>query len=661
MALNLRVLGDIEVERDGEPVALPPSRKTRALLAYLVVTGRPHRRDRLCSLLWDIPDDPRGALRWSLSKLRPLVNEPGAPRIVTDKETVAFEAANAQIDLFALRARLADGVDAVSTAQLQDMVAAFRGDFLEGLDLSDCHDFQSWCVAEREQARSLRKDILNTLVARLSAQPAEVLPYARRLVELEPFDEPARAGLVRLLAKAGRREEAEQQYLAGCGLFRELGTDGSGELEAAWRELRDAGTTAVTANEVDAMASQSDGLTVPDKPSIAVLPFENLSGDPDQEYFADGVAEDIIAGISRVRWLFVIARHSSFTYKGEKVDVKRVGQELGVRYVLDGSVRKAASERVRVATQLIDATNGKQIWAERYDRVLEDIFAVQDEITEAIVAAIEPELGKAEQRRAHLKKPEDLGAWDLYQQGMWHLYRRTRVELTLAEQLFHRALERDQTLTPALAGLVDAYYYLVVFGLTDTPTECREKAIVAARMAVELDPDDASAHCAMGKARIFQREHQAAIPELERALELNPSLAWAYYGLGAAAVFSGKSASEAIPNVERAIRLSPRDLHLGSFMVRLADAYLASGEYEKAAEWARKSLRQPNFQWSRYAVLLAALGHLGQVQEAWRVLDELLALRPDFSIPFVRETHLYTNNDTFTHYLEGLRKAGVAE
>lgn len=336
---------------------------------------------------------------------------------------------------------------------------------------------------------------------------------------------------------------------------------------------------------------------MPDKPSIAVLPFDNLSGDPGQRYFADGVAEDIITGLSRFRWLFVIARNSSFAFKGQAVDVKRVGRELGVRYVLDGSVRRA-SDRIRVAAQLNDATTGAQIWAERYDRVLEDIFAVQDEITDSIVAAIEPELGHAEQRRAYQKKPEVLDAWDVYQRGAWHLYKRTKENLEKAEGLFERALALDPSLTSALAGLVDAYYYEIVLGLTDRPEDRREKAIVAARQAVELDANDAAAHCAVGKARIVRREHDAAIPELELALEINPSLAWAYYGLGAAAVFSGQSADSTIPHLQRAIRLSPRDFHMGSFMVRLADAYLAAGDYAAAVEWGRKSLRQPNFQWS---------------------------------------------------------------
>ncbi|WP_299623748.1 adenylate/guanylate cyclase domain-containing protein [Pelagibius sp.] len=396
-----------------------------------------------------------------------------------------------------------------------------------------------------------------------------------------------------------------------------------------------------------------------ERPSVAVLPFKNLSGDADQEYFADGVSEDIITALSRNRWLMVIARNSSFTYKGESVDLKQVGRQLGARYVLDGSLRKGG-DRIRIAAQLIDASLGNQMWAERYDRVLEDIFAVQDEVTEAIVAAIAPELGKAEQQRAAAKTAENLNAWDVYQRGMWHLYRRTKHDLAEACRLFEAALSLDPGLSPACSGLVDAYYYEVVLSLAESPEENRRRALQVARRAVQIDPDDAAAHCAMGKAKIVNQEHALAIPDLQLAIELNPSLAWAHYGIGAATVFAGQ-AERAITHLEDAIRLSPRDQHMGSFMVRLAEAYLLLQDYPRAVEWARKALQQQGFQWSRYAALLAALGYLGEREQAAPVLSECSAERADFSVSMVRDNHLYTDGKALDHYLEGLRRAGVPE
>jgi DNA-binding SARP family transcriptional activator/predicted ATPase len=233
--LELRLLGEMAITRSGEPLVLPPSRKTRALLAYLALTGRSHRRERLCSLLWDVADDPRGALRWSLSRLRALVDEPEQPRIRAGRDNVAFAPEGARVDILALRQRCATGLETLTLDDLRSLVAEFRGELLEGLDLADFLDFQAWCVAEREEARKLHATLLRTLVARLADDPEAALPHARALAAVDPLDEPARAGLVRLLAVTGRWREAEGQYEAARRLLRDLGGQGSGELEAAWR------------------------------------------------------------------------------------------------------------------------------------------------------------------------------------------------------------------------------------------------------------------------------------------------------------------------------------------------------------------------------------------------------------------------------------------
>jgi TolB-like protein len=449
--------------------------------------------------------------------------------------------------------------------------------------------------------------------------------------------------IVRTVARRGFRFIADVRALA------------SGELGRARTPVASADFDAIRAG---APGTETTALALPDVPSIVVLPFENRSGDPAQEYFSDGVTEDVTTALGQIRWLFVVARSTASVYRGQAHDVRRIAQELGVRYVVDGSVRRS-EERVRITARLIDGMTGGQVWAKRFEQSRAEILGFQDELTETIIGAIEPELGKAEQRRARSKKPESLDAWDLCQQGMWHLYRRTKDDLAAAHRLFDRALQLDAGLTAALTGSVDAYYYEVVLGHTDAPEECRTWALTMARRAIESDPEDAAAHNAMGKARIVRREHDAAIPELELAVEMNPSLAWAHYGLGAAIIFSGRDGRQAIPHIQRAMRLSPRDAHMGSFMVRMAEAHLAMKEYDEAVAWARKALREQGFQWSRYAVLIASLGHLRRVPEAQRVVEELGVTRSDLSLAFVRRTHLYTPNKTLDHYLDGLRKAGV--
>ncbi|HVR68127.1 MAG TPA: tetratricopeptide repeat protein, partial [Verrucomicrobiae bacterium] len=406
-------------------------------------------------------------------------------------------------------------------------------------------------------------------------------------------------------------------------------------------------------------AQSRPALALPDKPSIAVLPFTNMSGDPEQDYFADGMTEDIITGLSRARWLFVIARNSSFAYQGRSTDVKQVAQELGVRYVLEGSVRKAG-ERVRISAQLAEGTSGRQLWAKRYDRELSDIFAVQDEITETIIGAVEPELGKVERRRSAGKRPDNLDAWDLYQRGMSHLYEYTKDDLQRARQYFAEAIARGPQLGPAHSGLAESYYYEGVYGFADSISDNREKALAPALRAVALDAEDAGAHCTLGRAYYMRREYDAAFRELKTALELNPSLALAHYGLGATLVFSGR-AEEGIPHLTAAIRLSPHDPNMGSFLVRLADAAYFLKRYEEAAEWARRALQQPNFQWSRYTVLIAALAQLGRLEEARTCIQQLQVKRPNTSIAFVRETHLFGDTASFAHYLDGLRMAGLPD
>jgi TolB-like protein/Tfp pilus assembly protein PilF len=417
------------------------------------------------------------------------------------------------------------------------------------------------------------------------------------------------------------------------------------------------------AREQDPSVASASGLQVPfalpDRPSIAVLPFTNMSGDSQQDYFIDGIAEEIIIALSRVRWFFVIARHSSFAYRDKGLDAKQIARELGVRYVLVGSVRRAGGQ-VRISVQLIEGSNGNNVWARSYDRAAADIFAVQDEITQTIVGAIEPQLSRAERERARVKPRDSLDAWSTYQRGMFHLCRCTRDDLIEARKLFGQAVALDPELGPAYSAEAEAYYFEVVYGFAQSNEANREKAVEPARRAVTLDAEDAGAHCTLGRIRYLRREYPPAISELKTALELNPSLALAHYGLGAALVFSG-NAAEAVPHLESAIRLSPHDPNMGSYLVRIADARYFMADYEGAVTFALRALGRPNFQWSRYAVLIAALGQLGRHDEAQRYLAEVTRERPDFSIDFVRNTHLFGVPDLMARYCEGLRKAAVPE
>ncbi|MGH6924582.1 MAG: adenylate/guanylate cyclase domain-containing protein, partial [Propylenella sp.] len=324
-----------------------------------------------------------------------------------------------------------------------------------------------------------------------------------------------------------------------------------------------------------------------ERPSIAVLPFVNMSGDAEQEYFADGITEDIITGLSKLRWFFVIARNSSFAYKGKAVDVKRAARELGVRYVLEGSVRKGGN-RVRITAQLIDATTGNHIWADRHDGELSDVFALQDEITKKVVSAIEPRLLEAEGTRLQSRAPGDLGAWDMVLHANSLFWRMTKFEGDAAISILKQAVERYPTYAPAHSMLA---FLLLVHGyagmtLSEKQPQVKE-ALALANRAVELDDSDPWAHLALGYIAVTRRRTDEAAGEFQRALDLNPNFAAAHGYFGYALAFDGRS-DEAIASLSLAIRMSPHDRQNPVFMAGLAVAHYLANRYDQALEWARK-------------------------------------------------------------------------
>jgi adenylate cyclase len=397
-------------------------------------------------------------------------------------------------------------------------------------------------------------------------------------------------------------------------------------------------------------------LPLPDKPSIAVLPFTNMSGDPEQGYFADGIAEDIITALSRYPSLFVIARNSSFAYRGRMVDVKQVGRELGVRYVLEGSVRRV-DNRIRVTAQLVDAESSNHVLAERYDRQLADIFAVQDEITEAVTIAITPAIADAEQQRAMRKPPASLDAWAAYQRGLWHLSKVTAADNALAQKFFQQAVDLD----PSFAG---GYKGLSVVQSKEPDYEGRglpetlRSAEALARRAVALDGADAEARSLLATTLRRRGDYEGGLAEAARALTLSPNLAGAHYAMGANLISSGRP-KEGIAAIERSIRLDPRQAAARLNQIALALYY--SGEYQAAIEAANRAIRSyPNYP-NAYRWLAAALGQLGQIEEAPRALQKAIAIAPAAFDMYVRERVPWMRPEDHAHMLDGLRKAGMSE
>jgi len=404
----------------------------------------------------------------------------------------------------------------------------------------------------------------------------------------------------------------------------------------------------------------SEPLPLPDKPSIAVLPFDNMSGDPEQEYFSDGITEDLITALSKVRWFFVIARNSTFSYKGQAVEVRQIARELGVRYVIEGSIRRVGN-RVRISSQLIDATTGRHVWAENYDREIEDIFELQDEMTQTIVAAVEPELGAFERDRAARKPPESLDAWETYQRGLWHMWSFTEKDNAEALRLLRRARELDPNFAAAYAYEGYSHFLNVILGYTEAPGESIAAALAAAKKAVTLDDKDPAAYLTLGRVHMMRGEHDTSIAELEMSLRLNPSFAPAYFALGFALALAGRI-DEALGALDKAIRLNPRDPLIWAIKAIRSLTYSLLHQYEAAAEWARQSIREPRAaSYWPYAALASALGNLGQFEDARTAVDEALRQKPDLSLSYLEKALPTKQPGGLRPYLDGLRKAGLPE
>ena len=416
---------------------------------------------------------------------------------------------------------------------------------------------------------------------------------------------------------------------------RAVGDDGKAQAVIKTFPRRGFRFVADISGEIDASAESTVAAPSTDMPSIAVLPFVNLSGDPEQEHFSDGITDDIITPLSRIHSFFVIARNSSFSYKGRSPDVRTIAAELDVRYVLEGSVRKAG-DRVRITAQLVDGDSGNHVWAESYDREIEDIFTVQDEITQTVVGSIEPELAKAERYKATMLQPESLTAWELYQRGMWHLYQPASIESRdQAEALFFKAIEHDPNFGSTYSALAQNSYIRILQGWSKSSDES-DIALKNAQKALELDNTDANAHSCLGAVFIVRKDHARAIRECKAAISLNPSSYAGHHWCGTAFVWSG-GFEAGIPMLEMAGRLSPNDPGAGVTLARLAEAYMGLSQYDLAVEEAQlAATKQRRGIWINTS-LIATLAHAERMEEAREAYQELIDRAPYFTCAFLKE------------------------
>ncbi len=408
---------------------------------------------------------------------------------------------------------------------------------------------------------------------------------------------------------------------------------------------------------VDPMTTDAT-LSLPDEPSIAVLPFKNMSGDPEQDYFADGLTEDIITALSKHHWLEVVARNTTFAYKGKSSDIRQIAKDIGADYIVEGSVRRSG-QRIRITAQLIDARSGSHVWAERYDRELEDIFDVQDEITEIIVGRVEPEIGYAIRQKVQRTPRRDLHAWDCYHLGIASFYKFTAEGNLEAQRLLQHSREFDPRFAEAHAWWAWAIILGMVYWDTEPNPTLMDEALAAVQQALALDNQSALIKFIMARVQLARREYRSAFSHSEAAVRLNPTLAPAFCALGDSLAYEGRY-EDSIVHFEKAVEMSPNHPQLWAFLSYGALVLLFMREFEKALNWAERASDVPNCQYWAFAHAAVALAYLDQPNEARQMVERLLAMQPAFTRTFAEKKLFYLERpEQLALYLDGLDKAGV--
>ncbi|MFN4142879.1 BTAD domain-containing putative transcriptional regulator [Aestuariivirga sp.] len=643
---SLKLFGQFDLGGpEGKSVAA--SAKLSALLAFLVAAGKPVGRDQLTGLLWGsyFEDQAKQNFRQALARLRKAL---GSEVVLSDDYAVRLAPG-------AIRSDLAEFESLAKSRAADDLKRAAQllgGDLLAGFDIRE-EAFEEWLSSERRRLGSLACDVLERL-GRLeleAGRPDEALRLAEDCLRRDIFREDAHRLTIAALSALGRKSEAIRRYQhLEERLKQELGTAPEAATTAEFEKARqNLGMTVEPAPAVQAR-----------RPSIAVLPFANLSADPQQDYFSEGVVDDVITALSRLHWLFVIARNSSFAYKGRAVDVKQVGRELGVRYVLDGSVRRAGN-RLRIAGQLIDTTTGSAIWADRFDGDMADLFELQDMVTSQVVGAIAPKLEQAEIERSRRKPTESLDAYDHYLRGQAEVNRWTLDGNRAAMAHFYKAAGLDPQFATAFGMAARCYSQRKTQGWDYDPAFDHPEVRRLARTAVELGPDDPIALAASGMALAFVAgELEAGSHLIARSLELNPNYATGWMFLGWTASWLGEP-DRAIDHVTRAMHMSPHDPSLSNMRRAIAFAYFVAGRYEEAISASDVAVAIPQNLIFGYATVAASAAILGRQAQAGAAMEKLRLADPTLRVSSLPDRYPLRRESDRQRWQEGLRKAGLPE
>lgn len=660
--LSVRLLGPLEILRDGTPIALPASRKLRALLAYLALAPHPVGRSRLCELLWDVPNDPRGELRWYLSKLRAALDTPDRRRIETRGDTVALDLDGCLVDALDVTRAAAQGIGTLDRERLRALSELFAGDLLDGLELERSPLFDNWLIAQRRRFQAYHAAVLEQLAVNHPAGSPEMSMHLDKWVELAPFDTRAHLALLSALAERGAIGAAEEHLASAARLFQSEELDFA-PLRAAWQAIRDqqSGSSLkaqpACLSTPSQLAVPSDAGTVePSQASLAVMPFVEEAGEGTRGGLADGFTHDIITRLAKLRDFFVIARGSVFALAEKTIAPEEAGRKLGVDYVATGTVRNTAG-RLIVSVELIEVRTARIVWAEIFERRPDDIFAVLDDIGDSIVSSISAEIETVERNRAMLKAPNSLNAWEAYHRGLWHMYRFTQAENEQARHFFDKALQLDPTFARAYAGLSFTHWQNAFQRWGDRD---RESALAyeSAGHSLLVDDHNPAAHWAMGRALWLRGEQDGSLSELGRAVDLSPNFALGHYALSFVHSQSGDPRA-AISSSDHSRHLSPFDPLLFGMLGSRAMSHVRLGQFEEAADWALKAAARPNAHTIILAIAAHCLALAGRLDEARGFAAAIRKTLPDYRADDFIGTFRF-DPDAEALFRQGARRIGLS-
>jgi DNA-binding SARP family transcriptional activator/TolB-like protein/Tfp pilus assembly protein PilF len=625
-ALVIRLLGPASVRRGEVEVPLPRSRKVRALLAYLALSPQAVSRTRLCDLFWDVPNDPRGELRWSLSKLRGILDEPSRARVTTAGDLVTLDLSGVTVDALEIDRGLQDGL---LPARLSGIARLFGGDLLEGVELDGAPEASGWLTAQRNRYHAMHVQVLQAL-ALAAAHPDERFRRLEAWLQVAPFDVSAHQVMLEMLARAGRLRAGDEYLAATVRSFEAEGVEWS-TLRDSWRARRAAAMTATAVTIVDPRAS--DPAQAPRaRRAVAVMPFEDRSGRaPGEGRFADGLTEDIIMQLAKLRALFVIARGSVFALRDRGVAPEEAARLLHVEYVVTGSIRRDGASRCVVAVELSRSSDGRIVWTDAFDGVVDETLSMLDAVVHRIVAAIAEEIEAAECRAALLKPPSSLDAWEAYHRGLWHMYRFNSADNHQAETFFRAAIERDPVFARAHAGLSFTHFQNAFLDLTPDRARQIDLAFETAAQSLAADGHDPAAHWAMGRALWLSGSQDESLAELARSTDLSPNFALGHYTIGFVQAQMGDPRI-AIEATNHSRELSPFDPLQFAMLATRAIAHVRLQERDEAADWATKATARPNAHAHILAIAAECLALAERKDEARRYVGRIRERLPAYSV-----------------------------